>query len=157
MSQLSSKAPASSYPEFAVRRETISSFFHPPLASSTFHDLVTKGKIVPLKGLKGFYRLNDSLRRLGLREVASVPSVIARTAEDIVRLAFTLIDPEIFPAPPWMLREEDLNLNDADHARLIADQHAEAVSNFGSAVEKLSYFSGVVDAQVTLEAEVKGH
>ena len=157
MSNPPPKAPASSHPEFAVRRETISSFFHPPLASSTFHDLVNKGQIVPLKGLKGFYRLNDSLRRLGLREVANVPSVIARTAEDIVRLAFTMIDPEIFPAPPWLLREGDLNLNDADHARLIADQHAEAVSNLGSVLEKLSYFSGVVDAQVTLEAEVKGH
>ena len=73
MSQSSSKSQPTGYPEFGVRRATISSFFSPQLASSTFHDLVKKGRIVPIKGLRGFYRLNDSLRRLGLREVPCPP------------------------------------------------------------------------------------
>ena len=59
------------YPEFGVRREAIARYFDPPLANSTFHDLVNKGKIIPMKGIRGFYLLNASLRRLGLREVPS--------------------------------------------------------------------------------------
>jgi len=39
---------------------------------------------------------------MGLREVASLPDVTRRSAEDLVRLAFTLIDPDLFPAPSWM-------------------------------------------------------
>jgi len=50
----------------------------------------------------GFYRLNESRCRMGLREVASLPDVTRRSAEDLVRLAFTLIDPDLFPAPSWM-------------------------------------------------------
>jgi hypothetical protein len=33
----------------------------PPLASSTFHDFVNKGQIVPLKEIRGFYLLIESL------------------------------------------------------------------------------------------------
>ena len=47
--------------------------FSPPLASSAFHDFVNKGQIVPLKGIRRLYKLNDSLRRLGLREVPKLP------------------------------------------------------------------------------------
>ncbi|MEI7908512.1 MAG: hypothetical protein WCK77_02645 [Verrucomicrobiota bacterium] len=82
------------------------------MASSTFYDLVNKGKIVPMKGLRGLYCLNDSLRRLGLREVPSLPDVTRRNAEDLVRLAFTLIDPDIFPVPSWMAREDPLDAQD---------------------------------------------
>ena len=64
MSKPSGKNEPTGYPEFAVRAEVIGRFFSPPLASSTFHDFVNKGKIVPLKGIRGFYKLNDSLRRL---------------------------------------------------------------------------------------------
>ena len=73
MARASSKSASSAFPEFAVRRETISRFFDPPMARSTFHDFVNKGKIVPVKGIRGFYKLNDSLRRLGLREVPNLP------------------------------------------------------------------------------------
>ena len=76
------KNEPSGYPEYAVRAEVIGRFFSPPLASSTFHDFVNKGKIVPLKGIRGLYKLNDSLRRLGLREVSELPmEVPSRTAE----------------------------------------------------------------------------
>ena len=46
-SKSTKEAPVAS-PEFAVRRETISAYFHPPLPSSTFHDFVTEGKIIPM-------------------------------------------------------------------------------------------------------------
>ncbi len=54
-----------------------------------------------------------------------------------------------------MLTVEELDLKDADHARLLADLHRDAVTALGSAVEKLAYFSGVLDAQVMMEAETK--
>ena len=56
--------PQSDYPEFGVEYETISGYFEPALARSTFHDRVQDGTIVPMKGMRGFYLLNESLRRL---------------------------------------------------------------------------------------------
>ncbi len=46
MASPSSKSPLTGYPEFAVRRETISRYFEPPLLRSTFHDFVNKGVII---------------------------------------------------------------------------------------------------------------
>jgi hypothetical protein len=81
MSKSSAKNEPTNYPEYAVRAEVICRFFSPPLASSTFHDFVNKGRITPMKGIRGFYMLNDSLRRLGLRELAKLPDEIpARTS-----------------------------------------------------------------------------
>ena len=56
-------------PEFAVRREVIQAFFFPPIAKSTFYDLVRRGKIASVHGVRGYYRLNESLRRLGMSAV----------------------------------------------------------------------------------------
>ena len=110
MSRPPSNKEPTGFPEFAVRAETISRFFPPPLASSTFHDFVNKGKIVPMKGIRGFYLLNDSLRRLDLREVSELPQdVPARTAEDIIRLAFHVIVPEVFAVPSWLLNVEAID------------------------------------------------
>lgn len=151
MASLSSKSPATNYPEFAVRRETISRYFEPPLPRSTFHDFVNKGVIVPMKGLRGFYLLNASLRRLGLREVPSLPiDAPTRSMEDIIRLAFSLIDPDLFPSPSWMLAVEELDRRDLDHARVIADLHREEVNALDDAELKVGYLSGVLDAQFML-------
>ena len=156
MSKPSSKAPPTGYPEFAVRRDIISRYFSPLLPSSTFYDLVNKGIIVPLKELKGFYKLNDSLRRLGLREVPSLPECeCQRSSEDIVRLALTMIDPELFPAPSWMLNVEALDMRDTDHARLLADQHADPINGLATVQEKLAYAGGMLDANFKLEADMK--
>ena len=75
-------------------------YFSPPLATSTFHDFVNKGKIIPMKGIRGFYLLNESLRRMGLREVRKIPTEEnGLSLEDIVRLAFHIIDEELFFIP----------------------------------------------------------
>ncbi len=60
-------------PISAVRYETTSGNFDKPLPRSTFHDMVNRGTIVPMKGLKGFYKLNESLCRMGLKPVPSLP------------------------------------------------------------------------------------
>ena len=147
MSKPSSKAPPTGYPEFAVRRESFDSYFDKPLPRSTFHDLVGKGIVVPLKGLKGFYKLNDSLRRLGLREVPSLPDVTRRSGEELVRLAFTLIDPDLFPAPSWMAREDPLDAQDVDHALRIAEKHRANVEALQTPQEKLAYQAGALDSE----------
>ncbi len=151
MGSPSSKSPPTGFPEYAVRRETISRYFEPPLPRSTFHDFVNKGVIIPMKGIRGFYLLNASLRRLGLREVPKLPGEpLTRSLEEIFRLAFSLIDQELFPAPSWLLTVEELDLKDADHARLLADQHREAVNALDSAELKIAYLGGVLDALVMM-------
>jgi len=140
--------PPPSAPEFAVRRETISKYFDPPLPRSTFHDFVNKGSIIPMKGVRGFYLLNASLRRLGLKETSKLPETEARrTMEDILRLAFTFIDEGLFPAPSWLLDVEELSMREVDHASRIANEHRNAVEQLDSDRLKLAYFAGVLDGQ----------
>jgi hypothetical protein len=144
------------FPDYGVRRETISRFFSPPLPRSTFHDLVQKGKIIPMKGIRGFYLLNESLRRLGLREVRELPVAPSqRSLEDIMRLAFTLIDQDVFQAPSWLLHVEGIDLRDADHAANLAERHREKVASFDSIQLKLAYFQGALDAVSMMEANKK--
>lgn len=78
---MSKTTAASTFPEFVVRREMFAAYFHPPLQTSTFHDLVNKGKIVLFKHLRGFYLLNESLKRLGLGQVPSMPSELLTLTE----------------------------------------------------------------------------
>ena len=147
VARVNTKPSESGFPEFAVRRETISRFFEPPMPRSTFHDLVNKGRIIPLKELRGYYLLNESLRRLGLREVANLPTQVSeRSMEDILRLAFHLIDPRVFPLPGWVLMQEELSYRDIDHAKEHANQHRVAVSELQSAEEKIAYMEGAIDA-----------
>lgn len=138
---------SSEYPEFAVRREAISGFFQPPLPTSTFHDLVNRGRIIPIKGLRGFYKLNESLKRLGLREVPSLDAMAkARSVADILRLAFALIDPLVFQMPAWAINEV-VGSRDMDHAILRAQAHREKVASLHSQVEKLAYLESVIAEQ----------
>ena len=142
----SAKGESTGYPEFAVRADVIGRFFSPPLASSTFHDFVNKGKIAPMKGIRGFYLLNDSLRRLGLREVRDLPKPPPKPSlDDIARLAFTMIDRNLFPEPSWLLDVEAIDAKDIDHATLFADQHRDKIQSLEQVELKLAYFQGVLD------------
>lgn len=106
--------------------------------------------------MKGHYYLNRSLSRLGLPTVAELPEEIrARGLEDIARLAFTIIDPEIFPAPPWLLPVESIDAATADHARRLADQYRDGVQAQRTTEEKLQYFAGALDAQFLIEADAR--
>ena len=145
---------AADYPEFAVRAEVIGRFFSPPLASSTFHDFVNKGKIVPMKGIRGLYLLNDSLRRLGLREVPKLPQEVhSRTAEEIIRLTFHAIDPEVFPPPSWFLDVEAIDGASLHHAELIFAQHSDHVAALDNDHLKHEYLQGALDAAAMMSAD----
>ena len=154
MSKTSARNEPSAYPEFAVKYETLRRYFDPPLASSTFHDFVNKGKITPLPGIRGFYKLNDSLRRLGLREVSKLPQEVpTRTTEDIIHLAFHIIDPGLFPAPSWLLAEEVIAGADVHHAELIVAQHSASVAELDHDRLRTNYLQGVLDATAIMETE----
>jgi hypothetical protein len=134
-------------PEFAVRREGFDRFFDKPMPRSTFHDMVNRGTIVPMRGLKGFYKLNESLCRMGLKPVASLPDdPKERSTEEIVRLAFSLIDPLLFPAPSWLLSVSCISERDVSHAALLAEKHTHPVAALSSPIEKIHYLQGVLDA-----------
>lgn len=135
------KKLSSDCPEFGVRYETIRDFFDPPLARSTFHDLVKGGRIIPMKGVKGFYLLNESLLRLGLREVRELPKTqTPPSLEDIVRLGFTLIDRTLFPEPSWLLKVEVIGPEHADHAYRVSNRYRDMVEAFDHVALKLAYF-----------------
>lgn len=144
----------SDFPEFVVTRESFDRYFEKPLPTSTFHDLVNKGKITPWKAMRGHFLLNDSLRRLGLKQVHELPAPPPVPGlEGIVRLAFTLIDPSLFPAPVWMLAVEAINIKDVDHAERIANQYREEIHSLDHPALKIHYFQGVLDAAFTAEQE----
>lgn len=154
MSEAKSTRKQSSFegPEFAVRREGFDQFFDKPLPRSTFHDMVNRGTIVPMKGLKGFYKLNESLCRMGLKPVPSLPEgPKERSLEDITRLAFCLIDPTVFPAPSWLLTVSGISERDASHAALISAQHEPHVTALATVVERIHYLQGVLDAAIVAE------
>lgn len=146
------KLTPADFPEYPVKREFLSSLFKPPLPKSSFYDRVNEGKIVPMKGFSGYFLLNASLYRLGLPMLRELPaSVSARSLEEITRLAFTLIDPALFPAPPWMLTVEAIDAKDWDHARRIASEHRDKIARMDHVHLKLAYFGGVLDGAVMQE------
>ena len=103
-------------PEFIVSREFFDRYFERPMPTATFYDRVDEGKILRWPEIRGRYYLNASLKRLGLPTVTELPEAVhSRSLEDIARLAFTMIDPRLFPAPSWLLTEEVISVVDADH------------------------------------------
>ncbi|GAA5117389.1 hypothetical protein GCM10023212_06040 [Luteolibacter yonseiensis] len=122
------------------------------MASSTFYDLVDKGIIVPLKEPKGFYRLNESLSRLGLREVPHPPGQIAkRTSEDILRLALWMIDSSLFMMPSWYLNGGENCRIEEEHAALLAQMIRADIDALPTYQEKIAAGAGMLHAQADLE------
>ncbi len=150
-----SKETRPAYPEFAVRAETFNVYFDKPLPRSTFHDLVNKGKIIPMKDIRGFYLLNESLKRMGLREVSELPNSEKRSLVDIVRFGFSLIDRDVFPEPQWLLDVEIISLRDIDHAKNVAETYRDRIEAMDEIILKLAYFNGVLDIMHIAERDGK--
>src|SRR4051812_19616633 len=91
--------------EFAVRREAIQNFFEPPIAKSTFFDLVARGKVAKVRELRGYYRLNETLQRLGLSAVDQLPSARGGGLDPraLADIALTLCMPNELPVPSELL------------------------------------------------------
>lgn len=148
VSKPSSKVPPSGFPEFAVRREAICKFFDPPMASSTFYDLVDKGIIVPLKEPKGFYRLNESLGRLGLREVPTplgkYPSALPKIFYDWRRGLSSLLCSLCHRGTSGCRIEEE-------HAALLAQMIRADIDALPTYQEKIAARAGMLHAQADIE------
>ena len=139
------------FPEFAVSRDTIRSFFHPEISTSTFHDFVKNGVVIPVDGLRGFYKLNESLLRLGLRPVSSLPTKNTRSSADMLRLAFSMIEPRLFPTPGWAL-DCAFDPFQEDALKYLVLTHGSFLATLKFDEEKLGYLAGAIDAYDKLEA-----
>lgn len=148
------RTPPIDGPEFIVSRDFFDRYFENGLPPSTFYDRVEEGKILPWPAMKGKFFLNASLQRMGLPTEKELPKAVpGRSLEDVCRLAFTLIDPVLFPAPPWLLKVEAIDSVVADHAERLADQYRDKLATLKTPEEKLAYFGGALDAQVLIEAD----
>lgn len=100
--------------------------------------MVARGLIRPLKGIRGYYLLNDSLMRLGLRPVTELPARRSRSRGDMLRWAFWMVDPLHFPCPRWVMEAH----RDPDHewiVALLAQIHGPHLTALVGAEEKLAY------------------
>jgi hypothetical protein len=146
-----SESSPSPFSDCGVDRETLTKFFHPPIGKTTFYDMVNRGIILPITGVRGYFRLNDSLRRMGLREVKAPPSNPHCSEVDYLRMAFNTIDKRIFPEPPCSLDWEPLP-QDLSHIKFLADLHRKHIEQWGSIEEKVGYANGAVDATYDLSS-----
>ena len=76
----------------------------------------------------------------------------SKTTEEIILLAFHSIDPDVFPAPSWLMDEAAIDGKDAE---LIFAQHAEEVTALGFDRDKYHYLQGVLDSYWIKEADRK--
>jgi len=136
-------------PDFAVRREVIEKYFEPKLARSTFFDLVENGKIVRVKGLRGYYRLNESLRRLGLPSVQQpkIDRSSGNTVSDqaIADIALSSCMPDQLPAPSELLCRE-LSADVILKVARLRWAYSEALAGINAPDERLHFAQGVRDA-----------
>ena len=94
--------------------------------------------------------------RFGLREISCLPvNASKRSIEDILRLALTMIDWAVFPMPPWAVVQEELDLQEIDHAKQLVEMDREAIESLESFQEKVAYGAGALDSQAELDAESK--
>jgi len=149
---LKSKPQAHDGPEFIVTRELFNRYFEKPLPPATFYDKVDEGIILPWSGIKGRYFLNASLRRMGLPPERALPVVKIRNREDLVRLAFSGIDPLLFPPPSWLLDVDVINISDVAKAHLLEDRYRDRVRGYHDHRLQLAYFQGALDAAHLIDA-----
>ena len=119
------------FPEFAVTREILMQFFKPPIGKTKFFELVNAGAVVQLKGIKGYFRLNESLVRLGLQPVPELPEARDIGDKEILELALTIAAPDVVDTPAWLLGGA-LRQDDAAKAVLLAERIEEGMAEITS-------------------------
>jgi hypothetical protein len=75
--------------------------------------------------------------------------VPARTPEEIIRLAFSGIDPEVFDPPAWQLEVEAIDAADLHHVLSIVALHGAYVAELPDDRTKRGYLQGVLDAALS--------
>jgi hypothetical protein len=145
-----------SSPEFAVNREVLMKYFKPKIGKSTFYDLVQRGKIAEVHGLRGYYRLNESLRRLGLPAVDQLPSD-ERTSDGLsdralVDIALSICMPDELPVPSELLAHA-LTADEVLKVGSLQRAYSVALSDIHDRRARLNFAQGVRDAGMTMESE----
>ena len=135
-----------------VNGMTIRSLHVPPIGKTKFHELVHEGKVVRAPTGKGRYLLYATCRNLGLEvpaelglEVpAELDAAVGRPRQDVMRWAFSMIDPKIFPTPGWAIGGE--SFPEYSRAKLYAQYLEPTVMKLGPAPKKLAFLAGLIDA-----------
>ena len=142
--------------DFAVRREAFHHYFEPQIGKSTFYDLVNSGKIAKVKGLRGYYRLNESLRRLGLpavdqlRRTEESPVILEGIALVDIALSICMPD-ELLLSSELLIRE----LTSDEEAKVVqlCQIYDHRLSEIANPAERLRFAQGVRDAAMMLGAD----
>ena len=146
--------PAS--PEFAVRREVIQAFFTPPIAKSTFYDLVQRGTIAEVHGLRGYYRLNQSLSRLGMPAVDRLPSGEGKSTDlddrALVDIALSICMPDELPIPSELLSHK-LTPGEVLKIARLRRAYDKGLSEVHDPVGRIKFAQGVRDAAMMFASE----
>lgn len=130
--------------EFAVRREVLADYFEPPIGRSTFYDLVNRGRIIPLKGLQGYYCLNESLVRMGMKPVRN-PKKDAVTVEDLVRVALNMMEPDLFLLPGRFAQElPSISMSEGRHVLMLIERHRPELEALEHDRLKVAYGDGLL-------------
>lgn len=148
---------ASATSEFAVRRRTFDRFFDPPISRSTFFDLVKSGKIVPVEGLRGFYKLNASLTRLGLNAVSTLPADLDIPVNPCVlaQEALATCMPDEITHPPELL-DRDLTNSEMLQLTLLTRVFNSEIRNLPDPQQRLNFAQGALDAAGSTKARGYG-
>ena len=134
------------------------SFFSPPIAKSTFYDLVQRGKIAEVRGVRGYYRLNESLSRLGMPPVERLPqgegASTALNDRALVDIALSICLPDELPIPSELLMHELTAGETLKVARLLR-AYEKGLNDIHDPVGRLKFAEGVRDAAMMFGAEAK--
>jgi len=132
--------------DFAVTRDVIMKFFSPPIGTTTFYDLVKRSKIAPVPGLRGYYRLNESLKRLKLPPVTKRPYSEKEKDSIMVlsQLALNLLMPGKILTPPQLL-DRWLTVTETEKLKEMVKQFRAALDKFETDEDRMDFAQGVMD------------
>jgi len=143
-----------------VRREEILSYFNPTPGRSTFFDWVNRGLVIPAN-VKGYYKLNATLKNLNLPQVDVVQRQKAMDASQrlvdreralLFTALSTLVEETLFcPADTLInaLRPAEMNIvidHVSQHTIAIEELNRSNMSDAEAGLARLAYVGGVLDA-----------
>jgi hypothetical protein len=135
-----------------VRRETILELFNPPPSRSSFFEWVKSGRIIKARGLKGYYLLNATRRKLRVPpvDVASFRKQEATPANRKLQLVYTalmLIVPEMTAVIRGIEIPEVLAPAEVVEIKRLAAAHRKPLMEQGELYFKIVYCRAVLDAE----------
>ncbi len=148
---MSSRNPEDDFKDdVAVRRERIQALTDPPVPKSTFFDWVKKGKVVRAKGLRGYYLLNKTRKKLGLpqvdvsRQPETQDPFTPNSDRSLTFLALGMIVQEALSVFVEEEVPELITMRDFFLVEAIVRKHKPALAEIKDPVERLAYVGGAL-------------